>query len=118
MRLHIACTNEKQNITDPRTDPRLLPPALRGLDNKNRMRHYRAALREAMETQLTPVQREHIQLHYWQGMRKSEIARLQKVTGSAVSKSIQAAQQAIREYVEMYMRIYDCLLYEMESDQM
>lgn len=94
---------------DKTTDKRLLPTWLWPSDNSRRRAHCKKAVARAMETRLTPAQRQRVELHFGKGMSKSEIARLENSSCSAVVKSIRAAEEAIRDYAEAYMEIYDAL---------
>lgn len=109
-------TNTLADIPDLRVDSRLLPLSLLSRDNARRVRHYKIALNKAMQSCLSPAQREQIRMHYWQGMNKSAIARLQGIGCSAVSKSIKAGQAAIRTYIEQYMQVYDVLEQELVEE--
>lgn len=104
-------------LADPNTDLVLLPSSLAPRDNARRLRHCKTALRQGLRICLTPSQRTLIRMHYTDGLRKSEIARLRNSTCSAVSKSIKAGEQALREYVSLYMTIYDRLERELLSEE-
>ena len=96
-----------QQLPDPFTDPFLLPEACIPHDNSRRIHHYKKALRQGIQ-QLTQLQQEQLRLHY-NGMRKSDIAKRQSRTCSSVSKSIHASTALLRQYIDMYMEIYDAL---------
>lgn len=96
-------------LPDPATEELLLPTWMAERDNTRRLKYCKNALHRAMAECLTPTQREQIQLFYEAGLRKSEIARRQQCTCSAVSKSIKAGEAALRAYMELYMSIYDAL---------
>ena len=46
----------------------------------------------------TPVQRERVQLHYFQGLSFTEIAKLQRCDEGAVRQSISAALKKLKKY--------------------
>lgn len=90
-------------------DKRLLPSYLCTSDNTRRIQCYKRALRNAVSTRLTKTQREHLLLHYSGGLSKTDIAKRYGVGSSTVCKTLKAAQAAIREYVALYMQIYELL---------
>lgn len=96
-------------VPDLQTEAFLLPSTFRERDNTRRIRHYKQALRRGIRLCLTPVQQEQIHLFYSKGLRKSEIARRQACTCSAVSKSLKAGEAALRSYIELYMDIFEAL---------
>jgi len=107
---HISLTNSAlERLEDPGTDPRLLPSGWRRDGNERRLRHYKIALEKEMETCISSVQRQQLKLLFWEGVSKSEIARIQNRGCSAVTKSLCAGMESIKEYIEMYMAIYDAL---------
>jgi len=107
---HISLTNSAlERLEDPGTDPRLLPSGWRRGGNERRLRHYKIALEKAMKTCISSVQRQQLKLLFWEGVSKSEIARIQNRVCSAVTKSLCAGMESIKEYIEMYMAIYDAL---------
>lgn len=59
------------------------------------------------------MQREHVELFYGKCLNKTEIGKRYGVGSSTVCKTLKAAEAAIREYIELYMQIYD--LFERES---
>ena|GEM_PF-833801 len=95
------------DLPDWDTDPRLLPTSFRRTDNSRRVRHYKRAVKIAIKKCLTETQRQQLKMFYWQGLNKSEIAARQGKGCSAVTKSLRASENAIREFVEMYLDIYD-----------
>lgn len=99
-------------ITVWQADKRLLPSYLCTSDNTRRIQYYKKALRDALSTRLTDIQREQLLLHYVKRISKTEIGKRYGVGSSTVCKTIKAAQNAIREYVELYMQIYDLLEHE------
>jgi predicted DNA-binding protein YlxM (UPF0122 family) len=87
-------------------EKRLLPRHLRGVgDNSREVRKLRLALRAAMETRLNAAQREHLTLYYGENKTKTEIGELLGVGSSTVCKTLKAAENAVREYVELYMSV-------------
>jgi predicted DNA-binding protein YlxM (UPF0122 family) len=87
-------------------EKRLLPKHLRGLGGNSReVRTLRLALRAAMENGLTAGQREHLQLYYCKNKTKTEIGELLGVGSSTVCKTLKAAENAVREYVALYISV-------------
>lgn len=107
---------DSEHLVDPRTHPFLLPHDLAYRDNSRRLRYAKRGLRIGMERCLTPAQREQLLLYYYQGVRKSDIARRQCSSCSSVSKSIKSGEAALRGYLELYMGIYDSLERELLQD--
>lgn len=103
-------------LEDLSVDRRLLPSKWRGGDNARRIRHCKIALRHAMESCISQAQRQQLELYYGRSVSKSEIARLQGVTCSAVTKSLRACRAQVREYVALYMRIYDSVERDLLSE--
>jgi len=96
-------------MSDPATDRRLLPSCFRTGDNARKIKHYKIALKNAINNCISSAQREQLELYYQQGLTKSEIAKKQNKGCSAITKSMRAGQESIRAYVELYMEIYDAL---------
>ncbi|MDL2232674.1 hypothetical protein LJC63_03740 [Ruminococcaceae bacterium OttesenSCG-928-L11] len=94
-------------LMDRETDAMLLPRACRGADNSRRRSHCRKAIRLAMETALSPQQRQRVEQYYFEGLPMAEIARREQISSHAVSKTLQNAEKAIRKYGMAYMKIYD-----------
>lgn len=93
----------------------MLPPHCRRSDNAARIGHYKRALRQALR-RVTPVQREQLELYYARGLSKAEIAERQGKGRPAVTKSMQAAEHAMREYIRLYMEIHDQIERELRCD--
>lgn len=98
-------------------DKRLLPQHLRTSDNARSILHYKIALRNAMQTQITEKEQEYLRLCYDQQMTKTQISKIYGVGSSAVCKTIKAAQEKIRAYVELYMQIYSMLEQERLNEE-
>lgn len=94
---------------DPQTEQHLLPPGWNRGDNTRRIRYCKKALHKGMRHYLSPAQRQQIGLYYGGRLSKSEIARRQGVSCSAVSKSLRTGQETLRSYVALYMEIFDTL---------
>jgi DNA-directed RNA polymerase specialized sigma subunit len=109
MRTSIISLSSIENFDDAATLPMMLPEHLRGGDNSRRMRYLKRELRRVIEQHLNEKQRECLLKHYWQGMRRSDIAREQGIGPSQVTKSIEAAQKIIRERLGDFLAIYDSL---------
>jgi len=73
------------------------------------MRYMQSELLYIVDRCLTTRQRDCIMKHYWQGMRRSEIAREYGIGPSQVTKSINASKKIIRERLEQFLSIYDRL---------
>lgn len=104
------------DLPDDQADRRLLPGWMAGADNSRKLRHYKRALRKALLTSATPEQREMIRLFYKEGLRKTQIAQMRKCSCSWVAKCILAGEQAVRDYIDLYMEIYDSLEREILSE--
>lgn len=104
-------------IPDPHTEAMLLPDCWAMHDNSRKISHYKRALQQAFQQCLTPKQQEQVRLYYQDGICKSDIARQQHSTCSAVSRSMHAAEQALKEYIELYMQIYNQLEQEFLCDE-
>lgn len=70
-------------------------------DNGERLARLRRNLRQAREQELTPRQRQMVELYYDQGMKMPEIAAELGVNRSTVSRTIRRAKE----------RLYRCLRY-------
>ncbi len=90
-------------------DKRFLPPHLRASDNARRVLHYKVALRNALGTRISKTQREHLFMYYAKRLTKTQIGEFFGVGSSTICKSLKAAEENIREYVELYMQIYSML---------
>lgn len=104
-------------ISDPYTEPMLLPSSWNHRDNSRRVAHYKRALRQGIRRCLTPKQQEIIRLYYGSKMNKSEIAALHHSTCSAIGKSLKSAERTLQNYVEFYMDIYTRLEQELLNDE-
>ena len=109
MKTSVVSISMLGSMTDSETPPEFLPEHLRGGDNARRMRYLKRELKHVMESCLSEKQRECLRKHYWQGMRRSDIAREHGVGASQVTKSIDASQKIIRERLEAFLAIYDRL---------
>jgi len=93
-------------------DKRMLPAHLRTSDNARRIKSYKRALQNALEARITPLQREQLMLFYEKRMNKTQIGKLYGVGSSTVCKTLKAAEKNIKEYIDLYMQIYDMLEHE------
>lgn len=93
-------------------DKRLLPGHLRTSDNTRRIEYYKKALRLGFKTQLSETQREYLNLFYGHRLTKTEIGKRHGIGSSSVCKIIKSAEKALREFIELYMQIYDLLVKE------
>lgn len=98
-----------KRLEDPNTDPRLLPKGWKGGNNDRRIGQYKIALRKAIKICISTQQRRVIELYYWEGLSKSQIAEKLGLTRVAVCKSFEAAHLLIKGYVELHLSIYDDL---------
>lgn len=94
-------------MADASTDSRLLPIQHQRSDNTRRRAFCKRAMQSAMDKRLTPAQRRRLEQHYLHGVSKSEIARREHSSCSAIGKSLHSAERSIREYAALYMEIYD-----------
>lgn len=90
-------------------DRRMLPAHLRTYDNARRIKSYKRALGYALGSRITPLQREHLMLFYEKRMNKTQIGKRYGVGSSTVCKTLKAAEKNIKEYIDLYMQIYDML---------
>lgn len=96
-------------LPDPTTDSALLPQHLSGGDNSLRMRHCRKALRRGIKQSLTDQQQQMITMHYIHGMKQSRIAEKLELSPASVSKTIKAGKASLKEYIQLYMDIFDSI---------
>lgn len=78
--------------------------------NRERLAVVRRALREAIDTELTPRQREILILHHFEGKRGTEIAELLDICPSTVCRSLQRAHVRLRSALRFYMEYLNCSL--------
>ena len=69
-------------------------------DNSLRLERLRRNLRRARELELTPCQRQVLELHYDQNMSVTQIARRLGVNPSTVSRNLRRAQERLRRYLQ------------------
>lgn len=69
-------------------------------DNALQMERLRRNLRQARETELTPHQKQVLELHYDRHMRITEIARHLGVQPSTVSRTLRRAQARLHHYLK------------------
>ena len=65
-------------------------------DNEEQLARLRRNLRLARERELTPCQRQVLELHYEQGLSVTQIARQLDVNPSTVSRTLQRARERLR----------------------
>lgn len=56
---------------------------------------------------LTPTQKRRVDLYYFRGMTKTQIAKYDKTTCSTVSKSLGTARDSIRMFTDIYLLGYE-----------
>ena len=71
-----------------------------GEDNDEQLERLRRNLRRAMEMELTPRQREIVQLHFDCGLSVSEIARQEGVQKSTVSRTLKRARERLKSHLQ------------------
>ena len=71
-----------------------------GEDNDEQLERLRRNLRRAMEMELTPRQREIVQLHFDCGLSVSEIARREGVQKSSVSRTLKRARERPKSHLQ------------------
>ena len=69
-------------------------------DNSLRLERLRRNLRRARELELTPCQRQVLELHYDQSMSVTQIARRLGVNPSTVSRNLRRAQERLRRCLQ------------------
>lgn len=69
-------------------------------DNSVRLERLRRNLRQAREEELTPHQKQVLELHYDKQMSVTEIARHLGVNPSTVSRTLKRAQTRLRHYLQ------------------
>lgn len=69
-------------------------------DNSLRLERMRRNLRQAREKELTPHQKQVLELHYDQHMRVTEIARYLGVNPSTVSRTLRRARDRLHRYLQ------------------
>ena len=69
-------------------------------DNQLQLERLRRNLRRARELELTPCQRQVLELHYDQSMSVTQIARRLGVNPSTVSRNLRRAQERLRRYLQ------------------
>lgn len=69
-------------------------------DNSEQMARLRRNLRRAMETELTPRQREIVRLYFDQELSVSEIARQEGVHKSSVSRTLNRAKTRLKSHLQ------------------
>ena len=69
-------------------------------DNSEQLERLRRNLRRAREQELTPCQRQVLELHYDQNMSVTQIARHLGVNTSTVSRTLRRAQERLRRCLQ------------------
>ena len=57
-------------------------------------------LRRVIREELTPIQRDMVYAHYYQGKSQSQIARERNVHRSTVSRTLRRAEEKLRSFLE------------------
>jgi len=71
-----------------------------GEDNSLRLERMRRNLRRARETELTPCQRQVLELYYEQRLQVNEIARQLGVNPSTVSRTLRRARERLKKCLQ------------------
>lgn len=71
-----------------------------GEDNALQLERLRRNLRRAREQELTPHQKQVLELRYEQNLSVTQIARLLGVNVSTVSRTLRRAQERLRRYLQ------------------
>lgn len=71
-----------------------------GEDNSEQLNRLRRNLRRAREQELTPCQRQILDMHFDREMSVTQIARELGVNPSSVSRSLQRAKKRLRRYLQ------------------
>ena len=69
-------------------------------DNQLQLERLRRNLRRAREQELTPCQRQVLELRYDRNMSVTQIARYLGVNASTVSRTLRRAQERLRRYLQ------------------
>lgn len=70
-----------------------------GTDNSEQLARLRRNLRRAREQELTPCQRQVLEMHFDREMSVTQIARELGINPSSVSRTLQRAQNRLRRYL-------------------
>ena len=71
-----------------------------GEDNSEQLARLRKNLRKAVEMELTPRQKQLVHLHFDQGLSVTEIARLEGVHKSTVSRTLKRARERLKSHLQ------------------
>lgn len=71
-----------------------------GEDNSERLERLRRNLRRAREQELTPCQRQVLDMHFEREMTVTQIARELGVNPSSVTRALQRAKDRLRRYLQ------------------
>lgn len=71
-------------------------PTHQGADNRKKKAEYAIFVKKAMETVLTKNQKKMLELYYLKGLTMTQIAQLQGINKSTVSKTIKKAKNKIK----------------------
>jgi RNA polymerase sigma factor (sigma-70 family) len=80
------------------------------VSNRARLAVVSRALREAIDTELTPRQREVLHLYYYENQRCKDIAETLGVHPSTICRIRQRAEQRLRRSLRFYMEYLNCTL--------
>ena len=78
--------------------------------NRERLAVVCHALREAIETELTPRQREILMMHYFEQKSGREIADLLELNPSTVCRTLQRSREKLQHSLRFYMEYLNCSL--------
>lgn len=77
-------------------------PTHKGADNRKKKAEYTTFVKNAMETVLTKKQKQMLELYYLKGLTMTQIAQLQGINKSTVSKTIKKAKTKIKNLSQIY----------------
>ena len=76
--------------------------------NRIRLEIVKRALREAIEADLTPRQREMLLMRYFEGKTGSEIAAQLQINPSTVTRTLRRAEENLRRSLRFYVEFMNC----------
>ena len=100
--MNTVCLASLEETPDFATPPALMPQHLRGDDNTLRLAYLKEELVYVVENKLSESQKNCIVMHYWQKMRRKDIADSLGIGPPQVTKNLQNAEKLIREHMEHF----------------
>ncbi|MCR5717889.1 MAG: sigma-70 family RNA polymerase sigma factor [Oscillospiraceae bacterium] len=80
--------------------------------NRSQLNIVHEALRDSIENDLTPRQREILLMRYFEGKKGVEIAEDLHINSSTVTRTLQRAENTLRRSLRFYMRYLNCRFHE------